>query len=56
MIAGFSICFFMSHPRLLVKVDMQEDSTRVVLAGAATKNQSAFADVLGNIKAALERG
>jgi cytochrome c biogenesis protein len=56
MIAGFSICFFMSHQRLLVKVDMQEDSTRVVLAGAATKNQSAFADILGNIKAALERG
>jgi cytochrome c biogenesis protein len=56
MIAGFSICFFMSHQRLWIKVDMQEGSSRVVLAGAATKNQSAFADILGNIKAALERG
>jgi cytochrome c biogenesis protein len=56
MIAGFSICFFMSHQRLWVKVDMQEGSSRVVLAGAATKNQSAFTDILGNIKAALERG
>jgi len=27
----------------------------VVLAGAATKNQSALADILGNIKAALEQ-
>jgi cytochrome c biogenesis protein len=54
MIAGFSICFFLSHQRLWVKVDRQEGSSRVVLAGAATKNQSALADMLGNIKAALE--
>jgi hypothetical protein len=54
MIAGFSICFFLSHQRLWVKVDMQEGSSRVLLAGAATKNQSALADMLGKIKTALE--
>jgi cytochrome c biogenesis protein len=56
MIAGFSICFFLSHQRLWVKVDMQEGRTRVVLAGAATKNQNAFIDILSNIKDELERG
>ena len=56
MIAGFSICFFLSHQRLWVKVDMQGDSSRVVLAGAATKNQRAFADMLCNIKAAFGEG
>ena len=54
MIAGFSICFFLSHQRLWVKVDLQEGSSRVVLAGASTKNKSALADMLGKIKAALE--
>jgi cytochrome c biogenesis protein len=53
MIAGFSICFFLSHQRLWVKVDMQEGNSRVVLAGAATKNQSALLNVLNKIKAQL---
>jgi cytochrome c biogenesis protein len=53
MIAGFSICFFLSHQRLWVKVDMQEGSSRVVLAGAATKNQSALLNVLNKVKAQL---
>jgi hypothetical protein len=35
---------------------MQEGRTRVVLAGAATKNQNAFTDILSNIKDELERG
>jgi hypothetical protein len=54
MIAGFSMCFFLSHQRLWVKVDMEEGGSRVVLAGATTKNQSVLADMLGNIKTALE--
>jgi len=56
MIAGFSICFFMSHQRLWVKVDSHEGSSRVVLAGASTKNQRALADMLGKIKDAFEGG
>jgi len=56
MIAGFSICSFLSHQRLWVRMDMQEGRCRVMLAGAATKNQSAFINVLNKIKAELEAG
>jgi cytochrome c biogenesis protein len=56
MIAGFSMCFFLSHQRLWVKVDTDEGSSQVVLAGAATKNQRALGSMLGKIRAALAGG
>ena len=56
MIAGFSICFFLSHQRLWVTVEAREGRNRIVIAGSATKNQAALDDLLGRIKAELEQG
>ncbi len=56
MIAGFSICFFLSHQRLWLWVDRQERCSRVVLRWSATKNHDHLARVVRNIRDALEGG
>jgi len=56
MIAGFSICFFLSHQRLWVKVNRQECCNQVVLGGSATKNRHHLAVMICKIKDDLERG
>lgn len=53
MIAGFSICFFLTHQRLWVKVSRQECCNRVVLGGSATKNHHHLTVMIHKIKDAV---
>ena len=54
MVAGFSICFFCSHQRVWVKVEIIGGGCSVTLAGAATKNLREVSELIMAIKNSLE--